>query len=81
MISNLRLQTEQQNGKKNPIPEVYDDHFKLHPNSVQFGLDIALNLVTATIEELQNRNDELNEDGTYGYEQGLRPVLWEQDVT
>jgi hypothetical protein len=54
--------------KKNPIPKVYDDHFKLHPNSVQFGLDIALNLVTATIEELQNRNDELNEDGTYGYE-------------
>ena len=54
--------------KKDPVPKIYDEHFELHPNSVQFGLDRAANIVTAVIDELLERNNEQNEDGTYGYE-------------
>ena len=52
----------------NPIPSIYDKTFKLDKSSVQFGLQVASDIITANIDELINRNNELNEDGTYGYE-------------
>ena len=51
-----------------PVPNIYDKTFKLHGASVQFGLQVASDIITANIDELINRNNELNEDGTFGYE-------------
>ena len=52
----------------NPIPSIYDKTFKLDKSSVQFGWQVPSDIITANIDELINRNNELNEDGTYGYE-------------
>ena len=37
--------------RSEPIPEMMDKHFKLHKNSVQFGLDRAVDAIDSVIEE------------------------------
>jgi len=52
--------------RSDPIPEMMDKHFKLHKNSVQFGLDRAVEVIDSVIEAAIANDNELNDDGTYG---------------
>lgn len=52
--------------RSDPIPEMMDKHFHLHKNSVQFGLDRAVEVIDSVIEAAIANDNELNDDGTYG---------------